>query len=182
MGREQERIRRKLERNPAAECNKIRNRYCPDLFCDFAATKDPRNPGYTEYSNGELLGTMFYKGIAGIKSMQSMTYEFNRERAAENLFRFMGRKKKEYLPHAVTVNEYFERLNPDELQKVQQKQVYGLIRSKAFYDARFQKKWLLIVDGTQTYLLPGKLKENASVILKLFGKKHPVSIGLSTLF
>lgn len=159
MGREQERIRRKLERNPAVECNKIRNRYCPDLFCDFAATKDPRNPSYTEYSNGELLGTMFYKGIAGIKSMQSMTYEFNRERAAENLFRFMGRKKKEYLPHAVTVNEYFERLDPDELQKVQQKQAYGLIRSKAFYDARFQKKWLLIVDGTQTYSGSRKLNE-----------------------
>ncbi len=151
MGREQERIRRKLENNPVVECNKVRNRYCPDLFHDFSDTKDPRNLSYTEYSNDELLGTMFYKGIAGIESMQSMTYEFNRESVAKNLYQFMGKKEKEYLPHAVTVNEYFERLSPDELQKVQQKQVYELIRSKAFYDARFQKKWLVIVDGTQTY-------------------------------
>lgn len=138
MSREQERIRRKLENNPAMECNKIRNRYCPDLFHDFADTKDPRNPSYTKYSNDELLGTMFYKGIAGIESIQMMTYEFNRERVVENLYRFMERKEKEYLPHAVTVNEYFEKLDPEELQKVQQKQVYGLIRSKVFYDARYQ--------------------------------------------
>ena len=159
MSREQERIRRKLENNPVLECNKIKNRYCPDLFHDFADTKDPRNQSYTEYSNDELLGTIFYKGIAGIESMQSMTYEFNRERVVENLFRFMGRKEKEYLPHAVTVNEYFERLDPDELQKVQQKQVCGLNRSKAFYDARFQKKWIVIVDGTRIYSGSRKLND-----------------------
>ena len=159
MSREQERIRRKLENNPVTECNKIRNRYCPDLFKDFAGTKDPRNQSYTEYSNDELLGTMFYKGIAGIKSMQSMTYEFNQEMVVKNLYRFMGRKGKEYLPHAVTINEYFERLSPDELQKVQQKQVYGLIRSKAFYEARLRKKWLVIVDGTQTYSGDRKLND-----------------------
>ena len=160
MSREQERIRRKLENNPVMECNKIRNRYCPDLFRDFADTEDPRNQSYTEYSNDELLGTMFYKGIAGIESMQSMTYEFNHERIVQNIYRFMEKKEKEYLPHAVTVNEYLERLEPEELQKVQQKQVYGLIRSKAFYDARFQKKWLVIVDGTQTYSGSRKLNES----------------------
>lgn len=168
MSREQERIRRKLENNPVMECNKIRNRYCPDLFHDFANTKEPRNLSYTEYSNAELLGTMFYKGIAGIESMQMMTYEFNRERVVENLYRFMGTKEKEYLPHAVTVNEYFERLDPEELQKVQQKQVYRLIRSKAFYDARYQKKWLVIVDGTQTY--SGKRKLNDGCLERHYHK------------
>lgn len=98
MSREQERIQRKLENNPVVECNKVRDRYCPGLFRDFADTKDPRNQSYTEYSN-------------------------------------------------------------DELQKVQQKQVYKLIRSKAFYDARFQKKWLVIVDGTQTYSGSRKLND-----------------------
>ncbi len=71
----------------------------------------------------------------------------------------MGKNGKEYLPHAVTVNEYLERLSPDELQKVQQNQVYGLIRSKAFYGARFQKKWLVIVDGTQLYSGSRKLND-----------------------
>ncbi|MDE7351605.1 MAG: hypothetical protein K2O06_00935 [Acetatifactor sp.] len=64
-------------------------------------------------------------------------------------------------PHiySTSVNEYFERLDPVELQQVQQKQVYGLIRGKAFYDARFQKKWLVIVDGTQTYSGSRKLND-----------------------
>ncbi len=107
MSREQERIRRKLESNPVVECNEVRNRYCPDLFCDFADTKDPRNQSYIEYSN-------------------------------------------------------------DELQKVLQKQVYGLIRSKAFYDARFQKKWLVIVDGTQIY--SGKRKLNDGCLERHYNK------------
>jgi len=45
---------------------------------------------------------MFYKWFAGIESMQSMTYEFNKETTAKNLSRFMEGKEKEYLPHAVT--------------------------------------------------------------------------------
>lgn len=159
MSREQERIRRKLEKNPIGECNRIRDKYCPGLFHDFAQAEDPRNQSYTEYAGMELLGAMFYKGIAGLTSMQSMTYEFNQESVARNLCRFMGTKEREYLPHAVTLNEYFERLDPAELQKIQQKQVYGLIRSKAFYDARFQKKWLVIVDGTQTYSGSRKLND-----------------------
>jgi len=168
MGREQERIRRKLEKNPAVECNKVRQKQCPNLFQDFADTKDPRHQSYTKYSNKELLGTVFYKGIAGIESMQSMTYEFNKERVTENLFHFMGEKEKPYLPHAVTVNEYLERLEPEELQKIQQKQVYELIRRKTFDDAKFQKKWLVIVDGTQTY--SGSRKLNDGCLERRFHK------------
>ena len=115
MGRREDRVRRKLEKDPAMECNKVRQKYCPDLFRDFADTKDPRNPSYTDYSNRELLGTVFYKGIAGITSMQAMTDEFNKDQVVKNLYRFMGGKEKEFLPHGVTVNEYFERLDPEEV-------------------------------------------------------------------
>lgn len=38
------------------------------------------------------------------------------------------------------VNEYLERLDPEALQKLQQKQVYELIRRKTFDDAKFHKK------------------------------------------
>ncbi|MDE7250059.1 MAG: hypothetical protein K2N82_09270 [Lachnospiraceae bacterium] len=48
MSREQKRIWRKLEDNPVAEYNKIRNRYCH-----------------------ELLRAMLYKELGGIESMQS---------------------------------------------------------------------------------------------------------------
>lgn len=159
MGREQERARRKLERNPIAECNRIREKYCPELFRDFSNVKDPRHQSYTDYSGRVMLGSVFYKGIAGLDSMQSMTYEFNKESISRNLTRFLGEREKDYLPHGVTVNEYMERLDPEELQEVIRKQVYGLIRGKSFYDARFRKKWLVIVDGTQTYSGSRKLHE-----------------------
>ena len=94
MGRREDRLLRKLEKDPAMECNKVRQKYCPDLFRDFADTKDPRNLSYTDYSNREMLGTMFYKGIAGITSMQAMTDEFNKDRVVKNLYRFMGEKKR----------------------------------------------------------------------------------------
>lgn len=94
MGRREDRLLRKLEKDPAMECNKVRQKYCPDLFQDFANTKDPRNLSYTDYSNREMLGTMFYKGIAGITSMQAMTDEFNKDRVVKNLYRFMGEKKR----------------------------------------------------------------------------------------
>ncbi len=98
MCREQERIRRKLEKNPIEECNKVRQKYCPNLFRDFADTEDPRHQSYIDYTSREMLGTVYYKGIAGIESMQSMTYEFNKEQVTENLFHFMGRKRRYTFP------------------------------------------------------------------------------------
>ena len=41
-----------------------------------------------------------------------------------------------YLLHAVTINEYFEKFESEELQKVQQKQVYELLRRKTFNSAK----------------------------------------------
>ena len=58
MGRREDRVRRKLEKDPAMECNKVRQKYCPDLFRDFADTKDPRNP--------QLYG-LFQQGAAGYR-------------------------------------------------------------------------------------------------------------------
>lgn len=66
-----------------------------------------------------MLGTVYYEGIAGISSMQGMTRAFNDETVAGNLYRFMGDEAKEYLPHGVTVNEFLERLDPLELEKIQ---------------------------------------------------------------
>lgn len=98
----------------------------------------------------------------------------------ENAPEYSGGKEKEFLPHGVTINEYFERLDPEELQKVPQKQVYGLIRSKAFYDARFRKKWLVIVDGTQTYSGRRKLHEGCLERHYRKGEKKKRSITIVT--
>ena len=69
MSRERDRIIKKLEKNPSQECNKIQQKFYPELFSKFGQVTDPRHSSYTEYSSREMLGTVYYKGIAGISSM-----------------------------------------------------------------------------------------------------------------
>ena len=105
MGREQDRIRKKMEQNPIRECNRIQKRFCPELFSWFGNAKDPRHQSYIDYSIKTMLGTMYYKCIGGIESMQEMSRKFNDDNVCRNLYHFMGEKAKEYLPHGVTENE-----------------------------------------------------------------------------
>ena len=72
MNREQERIRKNLEKNPVAECNKI----------------------------------------------QKKSRKFNDEQIVENLYSFLGERKKEFLPHGVTENEFLEKLDSEELETI----------------------------------------------------------------
>ena len=109
MSREQERIRKKLEDNPIVECNKIQRKFYPELFSVFGRVKDPRHQSYVDYSAKVMLGTMYYKNIAGISSMQEMTRAFNDEKISRNLYTFMGEKERDYLPHGVTENDFFEK-------------------------------------------------------------------------
>ena len=115
-----------------------------------------------------MLGTLYYKGITGIDSMQEMTERFNDEKISKNLSAFMGEKAGEYLPHHVTENEYLEILDPIKLEEIKQDLVYRLIRKRCFKDARYKKKWLVIVDGTQLYC--GQRKPNEHC-LKWYSRK-----------
>lgn len=168
MGREQERIKRKLESNSVTECNRIQKKFCPGLFEQFSQTKDPRNQSYTQYSSKVMLGTVYYKGIAGLTSVKSMTYEFNNEKVAGNILEFLGEERGDFLPHGVTVNEYLGRLEPTQIQSIQQSLVYDLIRRKTFDESRFQKRWLVIVDATQMY--SGSRKINDKCLERHFNR------------
>ena len=168
MSREQERIRKKLENNPVVECNKIQKKFCPELFSMFGEVADPRHQSYIEYSARTMLGTLYYKSIAGISSMQEMTRTFNDEKVCKNLYGFMGEEKKTYLPHGVTENEFLERLDPVELEAIQQNVVYSLIRRKTFENARVMKKWQIIVDATE--LDEGYQKKNDYYLSRCYNK------------
>lgn len=168
MSREQDRIRKKLENNPIVECNKIQNRFFPQLFSMFGRVKDPRHQSYIDYSARVMLGTMYYKCIAGISSMQEMTRTFNNERICQNLYTFMGEDVKDYMPHGVTENEFLERLDPRELETVQQNIVYSMIRRKTFDNARVLKKWQVIVDATE--LDEGYQKKNEHYLSRCYNK------------
>ena len=168
MNRERARIAKKREQNPVVECNKIQQRFYPELFSKFAEVKDPRHSSYIGYDCKAMLGTVYYKGIAGISSMQGMTREFNDEVVVSNLYRFMGSEEKEYLPHGVTINELLERLMPEELEKIQSDMVYQMIRRKTFDDAKVMGKWLVLVDGSE--LDEGITQKNGTYLSRCYNK------------
>mgnify|MGYP002514825815 CR=1 FL=1 len=143
MSREQERIRKKLENNPIVECNKIQKKYCPELFSMFGEVADPRHQSYIKYSARTMLGTLYYKSIAGISSMQEMTRAFNDEKVCKNLYGFIGEDENEYLPHGVTENEFLERLNSEEYINKSDETVKQDCESKAFVRlaAKIKKKF-----------------------------------------
>ena len=168
MSREQERAKKKLEQNPVVECNRIQRKYYPELFDKFSKVKDPRNQSYIDYSIKTMLGTLYYKCIGGISSMQEMTRKFNDEQTVENLYTFLGDKKKDYLPHGVTINEFLERVPSEELEEIQKDMAYTMIRRKTFNDARVLKKWLIIVDGTE--LDEGYQKKNDCYLSRCYNR------------
>ena len=166
MNREQVRITRKLEKNPGEECNKILKRFYPALLGKFQKVADTRHKSYITYSSKEMLGTLFYKGIAGISSMQQMTREFNDENVSRNLYHFLDAEQKEFLPHGVTLNEFLEKLNPEELEEIQKDIAYQMIRRKTFDDAKSEGRWLVLVDGTE--LDEGYQKKNAYYLSRTY--------------
>ena len=168
MSRERDRIAKRLEKNPVQECNRIQKKFYPELFSKFEQVTDPRHSSYIEYSSREMLGTVYYKGIAGISSMQGMTREANNETVAAKLYSSMGSKAKEYLPHGVTVNEFLERLAPMELEEIQSDIVYRMIRRKTFDDAKILGKWLVLVDGSE--LDEGNIKKNDNYLSRCYNR------------
>ena len=169
MNREQERAKRRPEKNPVVEYNKIQNKYYPELFAKFAEVNDPRNQSYIEYPVRVMLGTMYYKCISGISSMQEMTLKFNDDAVVENLYSFMSEEKKEYLPHGVIENEIFGKTEPRGTGKKIQKDIaYSMIRRKTFDDARVLKRWQIIIDATE--LDEGYQKKNEYYLSRCYNR------------
>lgn len=166
MSREQARIAKRLEKNPIAECNRIQQKFYPELFQRFGQTKDNRHQSYISYTNRIMLGTLYYKGIAGLSSMQQMTREFNEDAVVKNLYHFLGSRQKEYLPHHVSLNEYLGKLEPGELEEIQADIVRKMVRRKSFGQAKVQGKWLIIVDGTE--LDEGFTKKNQNYLERTY--------------
>lgn len=80
--------------------------------------------------------------------MRKTSEEFNSEKVIQNIGYLCGESLKE-APYWETINLYLKTVPPEELQEVVNAIVYGLLRSRAFEDARIRGKyWQVILDGT----------------------------------
>ncbi len=117
MKRKEQRLLRKLEKEPVKGLIRTQKHFYSDLQKRLNEVKDPRDTRYTIYDCSTLIGTGITKNICGITSMQQMTAAFNNENCIQNISAFVGNENEE-LPHYVTLNDFLERLEPSELQKV----------------------------------------------------------------
>ena len=152
MKRKEQRLLKKMEKEPVKALLESQRHYYPGLQKRLNEVKDPRDTRYITYNCSTLLGTGMTKNICGISSMQQMTASFNEENCIWNISTFVDNAQEE-LPHYVTLNDFLKKLETSELQKVRKDIIYHLIRMKSFNEAKFQKNWIVIVDATwlQTY-------------------------------
>jgi len=142
---------------------KMQNHFFPNLIKELGKVKDPRKENYTEYTSEELLYPVILKNSCTIESMRQMTEWFDDANCASNLGKLIGRKI-ENIPHYDTINNFLERLETKEINKVRIEMLKKLIRSKTFYQARMaENQWMVILDGTGLYHFREKHCENCLV-------------------
>jgi hypothetical protein len=152
MGRPEIREQRRLLKPDIVEFVRIQNHYFPDLISDIRSVMDARNQSYIVYEIEVILYVMIIKNVCSIVSMQEMTDLFNKDEVVHNIYKILGLKDKDFLPHYVTINACLAKLDNAELDKVRKKMVYAAIRKKSFAGAKFLgKHWLVIVDATQLF-------------------------------
>ena len=133
----------------AGELVKVIRRFFPDLVDLLKQVHDPRHQSYISYKNHVLLMTRILSAIFYISSMRKTSEEFNCQNVIENIGTLCGEKLEE-LPYWETINQYLERIEPEDLQDKVCQIVKRLIRSRAFEDGRIRNRyWQIIVDGTQ---------------------------------
>ena len=107
----------------------IINKYFPELLDLFNRLTDLRHQSYVKYQMKviflvRLLGTM-----CEIKSMNEMTSQLNTKIAIENIATISGLSLLE-IPHCDTINDVFEKIKIEELEKIRKYLITKLIRGK----------------------------------------------------
>lgn len=138
----------KKEINIFSDVVKIIKQYFPQLTDKLEKLTDARHQSYVEYQMSVITVTRLLGLLCGIKSMRNTTEKFNTEETIENIANLLEIELEE-IPHYDTINNVFERLDIEELRKIQKYMVNRLIRSKMFDKYRFKDKYFqIVIDGT----------------------------------
>ena len=99
-----------------------------------------------------------------IKSMQELTREFNTEEAIKNIAQICGIELEE-IPHCDTINDVFEQVRPNEIEKIIKYMITKLIRNKMLERYKIRDKYYhIVVDGTG--LATSRKKYNKNCLVK----------------
>ena len=138
----------KEEINIFSDVVNIIKQYFPKLIDKFENLTDTRHQSYVEYQMSVITITRLLGLLCGIKSMRNTTEKFNTEETIKNIANLLNIELDE-IPHYDTINNVFEKLDVEELRKIQKYMIISLIRSKMFDKYRYQGKYFqIVIDGT----------------------------------
>ena len=163
MNRKEKREHKK-DLNVLEEIVMIMKQYFPELIESFNEITDKRNQSYVKYEMKVIFIVRLMALICSIKSMNEISREFNTEEAIKNIGKICGLELEE-IPHHDTISDVLEKVEIEELEKINKYIVNRLIRSKMLDKYRIRGKYFqVIVDGTS--LAVSKTKYNDKCLMK----------------
>lgn len=162
-------MNRKEKRNKKSELNILNdlvtviNQYFPELISKFNGLTDLRNQSYVKYQMKVIFIVRLMGLMCEMKSMQGMTRELNTEEAIENIAQICDLELEE-IPHCDTINDVFEKVKVEEIEKIRKYMITKLIRGKMIQKYKIRDKYYhIIVDGTGLATSRKKYNENCLV-------------------
>ena len=103
----------------SVELWKIIRQFFPDLIPLLREVLDVRHPSYIRYKHYVLLLVRTLASVFRIRSMRRLSEDLNSTKCIENFGRILGLDEElTELPHWKTINDYLERLDPTEPEKI----------------------------------------------------------------
>ncbi len=131
------------------ELLRIGKHFFPDLYSKLKKVEDLRHPSYITYQTDTLLYTVLMKNILAIDSMSSMTDEFNTKECISNVAKALGYSTLEELPHHDTINDFLEKLDPSNIEKIRKYMINSLFKKRSLEQYRLlNKDWIIAIDAT----------------------------------
>lgn len=162
-------MNRKEKRNKKKEINILNdliiviNKYFPELIKKFNGLTDSRNQSYVKYQMKVIFIVRLMGLMCEMKSMQGMTRELNTEEAIKNIARICNLELDE-IPHCDTINDVFEKVKVEEIEKIRKYMITKLIRGKIIQKYKIRDRYYhVIVDGTGLATSRKKYNENCLV-------------------
>lgn len=163
-------MNRKERREKKSEINILNNlvtiirQYFPELINQFNGLTDIRNQSYVKYEMKVIFIVRLMGLMCEIKSMQGLTREINTKETIENIAKICGLELEE-IPHCDTINDVFENIKIEELEKIRKYMINKMIRNKMLDRYKIRDKYYhIIVDGTG--LATSRKKYNKNCIVK----------------
>ena len=162
-----ERRERKKELNILNDLITVLNQYFPELISKFNELTDLRKQSYVKYEMKVIFIVRLMGLMCEMKSMQGMTRELNTEEAIQNIAKICNIELEE-IPHCDTINDVFEKVQIEEIEKIRKYMITKLIRGKMIQRYKIRDKYYhIIVDGTVLATSRKKYNENCLVKNKI---------------